>query len=369
VARVGILCDREFLHPFDQRVYKEALTLQQAGHEVHIITPDPTSGTRELEGLTLKLVTKEGPPTSTALRMVREALRGGYHIFHCHELDPLLYSLLLRPLARRPVVWDCHEYYVPMVRGLHGPLRAILVELALSATMHRPEARVTVDRRLGQQLACWGSTVVLPNYPRAADFPPQASDDQEANNGPPRLLYVGGLTAERGCRVMLESFRLLKDRMEAELVVVGGFYDEDLERWARDYNERHDLKVDWRGWVDHRELAPMLRQADVGLSLLQPLPRYQRAVPTKLYEYLLSGLPVLASEAPPVKRLLDPTGLGLTVDAADPESVAQGMERLLTDPHLAAKGHKAERLARRLWTWEANEHRLVELYDRLLGGA
>ena len=374
MARVGILCDREFLLPFDQRVYKEALTLRGAGHEVDIISPHTHSETRELEGLTLRLVARSGPPASTALRMVRKALRGDYDIFHCHELDPLLYSLLLRPLAGKPVVWDCHEYYVPMVHGLHGPLRAALVELALSVAIPRPQARITVDRRLGARLVGWGPTLVLPNYPRAADFPPvspSAGSRAGSRDGEPlRLIYVGGLTEARGCKVMLEAFRRLREGREAKviLIVAGGFYDAELESWARDYDERHGLNVDWRGWVDHRELAPLLREAEVGLSLLQPLPRYQRAVPTKLYEYLLSGLPVLASRALPVRRLLGPTGLGLTVDATDPAKVARGMERLLDDPGREAMGQRAERLARRLWTWEANEGRLMELYDRLLGG-
>lgn len=366
MARIGILCDREFLQPFDQRVYKEAMTLQQAGHEVDIISPHSATSTQQLEGLTLRLVARTGPPASTALRMVRAALRGGYDLYHCHELDPLLYSLLLRPLARKPVVWDCHEYYVPMVRSLHGPLRANLVELALSAMVPRPRARITVDERLGRRLARWGPTLVLPNYPRAVDFPPVKRKVNEPYDGPPRLLYVGGLTAERGCRVMLESFRVLREQREVRLIVAGGFYDADLERWAHQYDARHDLQVDWRGWVDHRQLAPLLREAEVGLSLLQPLPRYQRAVPTKLYEYLLSGLPVLASKASPVERLLGATGSGLTVDATDQTAIALSLGQMLDDPDLKAKGRRAERLARRLWTWEANETRLVELYRGLL---
>ena len=99
MARVGIICDREFLQPFDQRVFKEARTLRQAGHEVDILTPDadadPDAGTRELDGLTVRCVSNAGPFGATALRLIRLALKGDYDIFHCHELDPLVYSLLL----------------------------------------------------------------------------------------------------------------------------------------------------------------------------------------------------------------------------------------------------------------------------------
>ncbi len=361
MLRLGVICDREFFHPFDQRVYKEALTLRDAGFTVEILTPHPRTGTRELEGLTVRCVSTTGPPGATALRLLRSALRGGYDAFHCHELDPLLYALLLRPLTRRPVVWDCHEWLVPMKRELQGPLAARLTALAQAVAAPRVNRIVTVDNRLGRRLARYAPVTVLPNYPRAADFP-----EYDPNEGTvPTLLYVGSLTEVRGVREMLRGFRRLRRRTAARLEVAGGFTEPSLEAWAREYDRRHGLEVVWHGPVDHRKLAPIIARAGVGLSLLQPLPRYQRAMPTKVFEYLIMGLPVLASQSPIVEALLARGDCGLAVDSTDPDAIARGMEALLTHPQRAAMGARGAALVRRHYVWEARAGVLAALHRRL----
>ena len=365
MPRLGVICDREFFHPLDQRVYKEALTLRDAGFTVEILTPHPHTETREFEDLIVHCASTAGPPGVTALRLLRLALRGGYHAFHCHELDPLLYALLLRPLTRRPVVWDCHEWLVPMKRELQGRLATSLTALALAVAATRVERIVTVDNRLGRRLGRWAPVTVLPNYPRLADFP---APEHDGHDDPPTLLHVGSLTEARGVREMLRAFRRLRSHMEARLEVAGGFSESGLETWARDYDRKNELKVVWHGWVDHRELAPLIARAHAGLSLLQPLPRYQRAMPTKIFEYMVMGLPVLASRTPLVEALLARGDCGLTVDATDPDAIARGMETLLTHPKRAAMGARGAALVRRHYVWEARAGVLTALHRRLQEG-
>jgi len=84
VARIGVICDREFLEPFDQRVWKEAVTLRDAGYDVEILTPHTHNEVQEVDGLTVRCVSTAGPPGATALRLLRLALRGRYDAFHCH---------------------------------------------------------------------------------------------------------------------------------------------------------------------------------------------------------------------------------------------------------------------------------------------
>jgi glycosyltransferase involved in cell wall biosynthesis len=363
VARIGVICDREFLKPFDQRVWKEARTLADAGYDVEIITPHHKTGIEELDGIRVICCRVNRFPFTTALRLFRAALRGNYDLLHCHEIDPLAYALLLRPLLRVPVVWDCHEYYVSMKRDLQGPLAAVLVQLLFSAAVPRTAGVVTVDSKLVRLLGRWQQAVALPNYPRAADF----AGAPAAPGGVPRIIYAGSLTAARGIRETLRAFRRLGARMEAELVVAGGFHaDRELEAWCRDYCERHALRVEWLGWVDHRELAGVLRDCQLGLSLLQPIPRYERALPTKVFEYMLCGLPLLATQSPVLRRFIDRTGCGATVDSTDPDAIAAAMETLLASPDRRALAERGRRIAQRCFTWEAREGELLALYKRLL---
>ena len=80
MANIAVICDREFFQPFDQRVYKEVLTLKKAGHNVEIITPHNTTKTKEIEGIKVHCLTKEGVPGSTAYRLIKKALENNYDL-------------------------------------------------------------------------------------------------------------------------------------------------------------------------------------------------------------------------------------------------------------------------------------------------
>ena len=363
MARIGVICDREFLKPFDQRVWKEAMTLCDAGYDVEILTPHTRNEVQEVDGLVVHCASTAGPPGATALRLLRLALRGRYDAFHCHELDPLLYALFLRPLTGKPVVWDCHEYLVLMKRELQGPLAAQLTALALEVAVPRTCAIITVDNRLGRQLSRYGRVLVLPNYPRLAEFPSVSSSGLD---GPPVMIHVGALTERRGVLVMLEALRLLRESLDAQLVVAGGFHDDELERKCYAFDQEHDLRVKWLGWVNHRELARVLSQASLGLFLSQPSERYLKGIPTKIFEYLIMGLPILSARGPLLDRLVASSAAGQSVDSTNPAAVAAGMWELLSRDDLATMALQGQHIARNLFTWDAQQGKLSELYARLL---
>ncbi|HIC62126.1 MAG TPA: hypothetical protein EYO72_05345, partial [Marine Group III euryarchaeote] len=126
MANITVICDREFFQPFDQRVYKEVCSMKKGGHIIEIITPHKSTEIKELEGIKVHCIETRGPPGMVALKMIRKALKTDCDLFYCHELDPLLYSIVLKRITRKPVIWDCHEYLVPMKKELQGRLSAVL---------------------------------------------------------------------------------------------------------------------------------------------------------------------------------------------------------------------------------------------------
>ena len=95
MAKIAVICDREFFSPFDQRVYKEVISLTKSGHDVEIITPHKTTKTKKIDNIKVHCLTTKGPPASTAYRLIKKGLKENYDLYYCHELDPLLYSLVL----------------------------------------------------------------------------------------------------------------------------------------------------------------------------------------------------------------------------------------------------------------------------------
>ena len=362
MANIAIICDREFFNPFDQRVYKEVVSMKNAGHSIEILTPHTSTEIRELEGIKVRCYSANGPPGIVAYRLIKQALKGNYDLFYCHELDPLVYSLVLKTITRKPVIWDCHEYLIPMKRELQGNLAAVLTEIIMKIAAPRVDHIVTVDNLLGKQLGKFGKVTVIPNYPTIIDFPELIKTSKDK----PNLLYVGGLTRKRGAIIMLEAFNIVKKEVDISLTIAGGFYDSRLEKWAHDFDKKNNLNINWLGWVNYRDLAPIFSEASIGLCLLQNQARYERAIATKIFEYMLMGIPVLTSKGYLVEKLIEKGKCGKTVDASNAQEVAEGMKSLLQNINLEQMGIYGSDFSRKRFVWEKREKKLLKIIEKLI---
>ena len=362
MANIAVICDREFFQPFDQRVYKEVLSLKRAGHEIEIITPHDSNIIKEIEGISVHCVTTKGPPISTAYRLIKKAIAKDYDLYYCHELDPLLYSFVLRLLRNKPIIWDCHEYLVPMKKELQGNLSATFTDIGIKIAAPRVDHIITVDNLLGRQLAKLNKVTVVPNYPTVNDFPVL---EKTLESKKPNFLYVGGLTIERGVKIMIEAFSIVKRQIDSKLTLVGGFYDKKLEKWAKEFDRKNELDIEWKGWVNYRDLASIFSKATVGLCLLQDQERYDRAISTKIFEYLIMGVPVLTSKGYLVGKLIEKGRCGKTVDATKVEDVAVEMINLLKNNELDKLGNNGLKFSRKKFVWEKREKNLLNVVDRL----
>ena len=362
MANIAVICDREFFRPFDQRVYKEVLTLKKAGHEIDIITPHETTRTKYISGVKIHCLTTQGPPVSTAYRLIKKALEKKYDLYYCHELDPLIYSTVLKGLTKKPVIWDCHEYLVPMKLELQGKISSILTDLAIRFCAPKVDQIITVDNRLARDLTRFGKVAVIPNYPKLSDFNFKLD---EKKNDEIVALYVGSITEKRGIKVILKSIKKVRKKNKIKLRIAGGFYDDDLELWAKKYDKENNLEVEWLGWIDYKKLAPIISTSDFGLFMNQPGPRYLKGLPTKIFEYMLMGLPVISATGPLLKALILRNKIGLTVDSTNIDSIAKGIEKMIKLNKWEEMGKRGKKLVTTNYCWEAKEEKLLNIIKKL----
>ncbi len=365
MTKIGIICDREFLEPFDQRVYKSAVTMAEAGYEVEILTPHHTTQIISLNDIKIKCFSSKGPIGIVSLRLIKEAINGNYDLYYCHEFDPLIYALLLKKLTRKPIIWDCHEYLIPMKRELQGNLAATFTEIIMKIVAPRLDQIITVDNDLGRQLAKYNKVTVLPNYPNLKYF-----DLNKNNERKKEIIYVGSLTRKRGLKIMLKAMNLVRKKRDIKLTIVGGFDNSELEKWAMDYDKKHNLSIDWKGWVDYRQLAPLISKASLGLSLLQNdtgkvEDRYGRGFPTKVFEYLMMGTPLICHDNPDVEKILKLGKCGLCVDPSNIELISNHIIRLFDEDKLSKMGENGRRFVINKYSWEKNEPKLAGIVKKL----
>ena len=167
--------------------------------------------------------------------------------------------------------------------------------------------------------------VMLRNYPvpitQPVDF--DASKDPSLQ---PRLCYAGTIADPRGLRQMIQLAGLTKTRL-CLMGPIRGVPMEELEampgwQW-----------VDYLGTLSREEVEQeYLRCPAIGLVILLPGYGYEEALPIKLFEYMLFGLPVICSHFPLWESIIDEDSCGISVDPENMQQIANAVVQLKDDP-------------------------------------
>jgi glycosyltransferase involved in cell wall biosynthesis len=179
------------------------------------------------------------------------------------------------------------------------------------------------------------------------------------------LIFAGLLSETRGAMEMLDAVGVLDPRQGVRLKLFGTIANESLAGRMRNHSSWP--RVDFAGQRPWTEVLEAYRQSLAGFLLYRPTPEQRWCMPVKLFEFLLAELPVIASDIPFWRELLDGNPSVHFVDATDPDCIAASIAWILSHPEESARrAHEGARLARERFDWEPEGQRLVALYDRLL---
>jgi glycosyltransferase involved in cell wall biosynthesis len=185
------------------------------------------------------------------------------------------------------------------------------------------------------------------------------------------LLYQGGIYARsRAFRQTVQALSYLPD--DIHLVILGFGREDDIHlvrSWAGEFAVADRVHLLPPRPFD--ELVRTAAAATLGLVPIRPIRLNHTLGDTnKLHEYLMAGLPVVASDLPEIRHVArqgDPP-VGEIFDPDDSASIAAAVNRILSDQErLARRRSEALRLARELYNWEVEQHKLLDLYGRLNG--
>lgn len=375
-------------NPFrpDPRVLKEANSLAKSGYSVSVVCWDRSAEFSPEETLNsgVRIIRIQNVPSEYGIGK-RQLLRlsrfwlGAYgmlnrlkpYLIHCHDFDTLPAGLAWGRLHAAPVIFDAHEYYAelcrPRLHGFSGTVLFQLIRFFERLGARYASAVVTVDDTLGAIYRRFCKRVVIVgHYPslNLIEAPAPVFSHPELN-----LVYIGRLSTDRGIIAYAKLVRsLISMGIPTRLILAGVFTPSSEEDVFIQAIKGLEGAVELAGWVHYDRVASLLERADVGLAILQPIQRYIAALPVKLFEYMAAGLPVIASDFPLIKGVVEQAECGILVDPLDdPQSIAEQVKDWWQNPShprkLGANGRKAilER-----YNWEARMQELVELYRSLL---
>lgn len=303
-------------------------------------------------------------------------------ILHAHDLSALPAAIAARRRAGGVIVYDSHEIWVEMGTNAQLPNEAREAMRARERSLAKEAAAlVTVNDDLadvlGRALAMEDRTVVVRNCPPRWDPPSPAPALLHARlgipAGVPLLLSHGFFAPHRGLEQLGAALRR-PELAGVHAVLLGrGPLEADLRALAADPalgGRLHVLEA-----VPPEELAAWVHGADVAVMPIQPSSLSHRlSTPNKLFEALGAGVPVVASDFPPMRRIVidDPDGpLGAVCDPTDPAAIAAAVAALLALPSadIADLRRRCLAAAHARYCWEIDGARLVALYRRLIAGS
>jgi glycosyltransferase involved in cell wall biosynthesis len=354
--------------PDDARIAaRECRTLIEAGLSTTLVATD--IGRSPFPDLPTRLVRRPSGRFWRMLlspwRVTRVGLSLRAEVYHLHDPELVPAGLVLKLLGKR-VVYDVHENLPKQVLGkrwLPGRLRpmaarvAALVERVADATFDA----IVVANPTSLSRFRNTRTILVRNYADVREFA-QGAPSTAYRDRQPLIAYVGAISRERGLFQMIDAMAMVQ-HSDAMLVLAGPLPDDLLELVA----ERPGWdRVRAAGWHSRSAVHDLLGRSRIGIAVLHPLPNYLDNYPSKLFEYMASGIPAIVSDFPLWREVVMEADCGRVVDPMDSRAIAAAIDGLLADPEGAeAAGERGRVATHERLNWAAEGEKLVQLYLEL----
>ncbi len=209
-----------------------------------------------------------------------------------------------------------------------------------------------------------GNTPVLQEIEGESDSAPRVVGREHLN-----ITFLGALDRSRDLSVAVESMKILSNSPHRfTLTIVGSGTDESRLRGAV---QRMNLTgtVELKGWMGNRFAQEFLRnESDIGLVQVPSHGLSQVTLPNKLFDYMNAGLPVAASDVPPIRRIVEEEKCGLCFRADNPKSLSEALLRLRDDTLRKEMGTNGRRAVRERYNWRHDEKRLLNSIEAVAQG-
>jgi len=348
---------------------KEGASLVHAGYRVSIVAPHPHD--EMISGITIKAVHRF---TSRVARMVgttwfvyREALRQRADVYHFHNTELIPVGWMLKLHGKR-VLYDVREdtpadildkHYLPRwVR----PAIAWAVDIAEKLSGRLFDGIVAATLHIGKRFPP-SKTVVVQSFPLLDEALPVSRPYLDR---PPLVLYIGSISPTRGVLELIEAMGLLAETLPARLAIGGEFEPAELEQEAR--QKPGWKRTDYAGWQNRQGLLDLLARARIGVVPFLSTGWHMDIQPIKLFEYMIAGLPIVSSNLPRLRAVVQEVQCGILVEPGQPEAFAEAIQWLLEHPAEAqAMGERGRQAVLQTYNWNSQARLLLDLYRRVTG--
>lgn len=336
-------------------VYYLSKSLARNGIKVYVVTCDfPGAAQHEVvDGVEVfRIDSYKNPSPDFAtwvflmnVNMQKEAaalvnsLDGKVDVFHAHDWLVANAGIGLKHVFRKPLLATMHSTEIGRRNGIHFDYERMIHEIEAWLTYEAWRVICCSDYMVSHVRWAFGlpedKLVMVPNGVDAEAYAKIGNDDLSRFRSKFALpeekivLFVGRLVHEKGVHVLVNAVSRVLEKVNAKFIIVGnGYMKEQLSNIVKNMGFAH--KVMFTGFVDDETLKKLQKCADVSVvpSLFEPFG-------IVAIEAMAAKSPVVVSDTGGLSEIVEHNVTGVKVYADNPESLAWGITKVLTDDSYA----------------------------------
>jgi len=361
------VCHITTVHPrTDTRIFiKECISLAK-NYEVHLIVADGKKDNIvdkvHIHDIGLRQTSRIKRLRIDSDKALKRAISINCDIYHFHDPELISVGEKLKKAGKK-VIYDVHEdlprqiYSKPYLKNWIKPILSRIIEWKENKAAKKFDYIITATSHIRNRfLKINKNSIDINNYPVLGEF--YSSNWNLKQN---KVCYIGGITEVRGIKEMVSALEF----NDAKLVLAGTFDDPNLETEMK--HNKLWSKVEYLGFINRDQISEVFNISKAGLVTLHPIINYMDALPVKMFEYMMAGLPVISSNIPLWKNIVETNNCGIAVNPLKPKEISNAINYIMDNPEKAEKmGKNGQQAVKEKYNWSLEERKLLDVYNKVL---
>jgi glycosyltransferase involved in cell wall biosynthesis len=301
------------------------------------------------------------------IRLFIHLLFNKYDLLVANDLDTLLPNFLISKFKRLPLIYDSHEYFTGVPEIQNRPfVRWVWTTIERGIFPHLNNVMTVSDSIAIQYENEYGIKphIVRNCSPSTKNIIPYSREEIGINEDQLLLILQGtGINIERGGEELIDAISRTRD---VALLIVGSgdvitILNDKTKKLGITHRVRFVPKVLWN------EMIRYTKTADAGLSLdKNSNANYTYSLPNKLFDYISSGIPVIAGNLAEVEKIITFNNCGIIIPEVTPDEILKAIMKIKEDPELLKELKVNATRTSEYLNWEKESLKVTDFYRSII---
>lgn len=295
----------------------------------------------------------------------KAALEENGTIYHFHDPELIPVGLSLMKFGKK-VIYDVHEdlprstlskEYIPF---FFRKMLSFLLEYYENYSAKKFNAVISATKHINNRFIKLNkNSVIINNYPFKYELIKAGIENYHLKEN--AICYIGAISRLRGVKELIEASKMA----DVKLYLAGSFSEKDFELEIKKLESWSN--VIYFSHVSRDIVSEIMSKSICGIVTFLPAPNHCNSQPNKMFEYMSASLPVICSDFPLWRNLIEENNCGICVIPDNISAIVEAIQRLANDKQLSFDmGNNAYKAIIEKYNWDTEKVNLFKLYNNLL---